>query len=393
MANLALVVFTEGNDEMIAPESMSLSEGWSLAVGWTTDAYSGNDTIAGGLVNSGTILTSNGHDVIRAPGYRGITNYVTGTINTGSDDDIIAITRTDFSQDLKNHGTIDLGDGDDTITITGDSSPGLGPLAGIENLHSGVILTGGGNDVITVNGRIRNVGKIDMGIGRDLISSNQFLDNHGTIMMGVGDDRINITSPASITLVTILNSGNILTGSGDDRIFGTNNDIGTFPLFNSIGIGNGGSIHTGIGHDRITGTGGNYGVVNSGTINTADGNDVITGNGATKGIENYGSILTGDGSDSVNALRGGFSGLGTTNLGSGSDILRGFGTGTFYGGPGSDTLIFNPGIYTITAAAPGFYQITNLGVQMTVSSFERFGAGADVPLFAMAVLAGQVTFT
>ena len=398
MADLAFVVFTEGNDEIISPERWGFSEGWSLAVGWTKDAFAGNDTIAGGLVNNGTILTSNGNDVIRAPGYRGITNYVTGRINTGSDDDTITITRTDFSIDLKNHGAIDLGDGNDSITISGDSSPGIGG-GGIENFHSGVILTGGGNDAITVNGRgaqIKNVGRVDMGIGNDTLSSNQFLDNQGTIAMGVGNDKINITSPASLTLNAILNFGNISTSSGDDRIIGTNNDTGSFgpiPLFTSTGIANGGLIHTGIGHDRINGTGGNYGVVNTGTINTTDGNDVITGNGVTKGIENNGSILTGDGNDSVNALQGGFSGLGTTNLGSGNDVLRGFGTGTFVGGPDSDTLIFNPGIYTVTTVSPGVYQITNLGIQMTVSSFERFGAGADVPLFAQAVLAGQVTFS
>jgi len=395
MADLSFVVFTEGNDEIISPERWSLSEGWSLAVGWTKDALSGNDTIAGGLVNNGTILTSNGNDVILAPGYRGITNYGTGTINTGKNNDIITIARTDFSQDLINYGTIDLGEGNDSITISGDSSPGLGPLAGIQNFSSGVLLTGSGNDSITVNGRgsnIKNLGRVDTGTGNDTISSNQFLDNQGTIVMGMGDDRIIITSPVSLTQNTILNSGNIDTSSGNDSIIGTNNDIGSFPLFTSTGLANIGTIHTGSGDDRLTGTGGNYGLVNGGTINTADGNDVITGSGGTKGIENNGSILTGDGNDSVNALLGGFSGLGTTNLGFGNDVLRGFGTGTFQGGPGSDTLKFNPGTYTITAAAPGTYQITKLGVQMTISGFERFGAGADVLLFSQAVLAGRVTF-
>jgi hypothetical protein len=386
MADLAFVVFTEDNDEIVSPERWSFSEGWSLAVGLTKDALSGNDTIAGGLVNNGTILTSNGMDIIQAPGYRSIVNYATGTINTGTDDDIISITRTDSSETLKNYGTIDLGDGDDSITIFG----------GIQNFHSGVILTGGGNDVITDNGSgmsFENAGRVDMGIGIDSISCNLYLYNSGTIQMGVGNDSINMTTPGYRQAASLLNSGNILTSSGDDRIIVTNTHVGALPLFPSTGISNSGTIHTGIGDDRLTGKGGNYGVVNYGTINTAGDNDVITGIGLTKGIENNGSILTGDGNDSVNALQGGFSGLGTTNLGSGNDVLRGFGTGTFLGGPGSDILVFNPGTYTITAGAPGIYRVSNLGIQMTLSGFERFGAGANVPLFAQAVLAGQVTFT
>jgi hypothetical protein len=395
MANLFFVTFTEVNDEIVAPVVGSISEGWFLGEGQRNDSLAGNDTIAGGLLNNGTLLTNTGDDAILAPGYRGVINNQTGTINTGTGSDRIIITRvSDYNQDLKNYGLINLGSGNDTLSISGESTLG-GPRSGFENFVNGRILTGSGNDAITVNvpgTNIRNLGTIDTGTGNDRISCNDFLENAGRIVMGDGADSLRITSPVSRFLVAISNTGSIDTGSGDDSIVGTAADIGFFPMF-TTSISNGGTILTGSGNDRLSGVGGNYGLSNRGTINTGDGNDILTGGGATKGIENNGMILTGRGRDTINALQGGFSGTGTTNLGADSDSLRGFGTGIFQGGPGSDSLVFNPGTYTITAAAPGIYHIITPDAQMTVSGFERFGPGANVPLFAQAVLAGQVIFS
>ncbi|MEB3333351.1 MAG: hypothetical protein VKP70_00020 [Cyanobacteriota bacterium] len=396
MADLARAGFTPLHDEIISPIVLSLYEGWSLAAGRILNALTGDDTIGGGLVNNGTILTSYGNDLISAPGYRGVVNYSTGVINTGSGSDSISITRvSDINTDLKNYGLINLQAGNDKILITGSGTPGVGPLSGLENYTTGQIFTGNGSDVITVNGRgsrIRNAGLLDTGRDDDTISSDQFMENPGQILTGLGHDVIRVTTPISVSTYSIFNEGSIQTDSGNDTLTGSNSDIGFFPLFTS-GIANAGMIFLGTGNDRIAGVGGNIGIRNFGTIHAGEGHDIITGQGATTGIENWGTILTGLGDDTVNALTGGFAGLGILDLGSGNDVLRGFGTGTFDGGLGIDILDFQPGNYTITASGGGAYRISKGGLQMTVSRFERFAAGADVPLFSQAVLAGQVTFS
>jgi Ca2+-binding RTX toxin-like protein len=108
------------------------------------------------------------------------------------------------------------------------------------------------------------------------------------------------------------------------------------------------------------------------------------------GIYNDGTIDTGSDRDLVDALIGGFAGSGITNLGAGDDTLKGFGRGTFQGGSGQDTLVFNPGTYTITAGVGAGNYIIN-GI-MNVSGFELFGPGADITSFSAAVAAGSVRF-
>jgi hypothetical protein len=396
MPDFNAIAFSPSHDEVISPIVMSLHEAWTLASGRTQNTLGGNDTISGGLVNRGTCLTGRGNDVISAPGYRGLVNYETGIILTESGNDFIIINRvSDSNNDIKNYGLIDLGVGDDNISISGDSTPGIGPLSGLHNFAGGQFFTGKGMDTITVRGRgtrFRNEGLFDTGEHSDTIICDQFLDNPGQILTGSGHDVISVTSPVSLTSYAIFNEGTINAGIGNDTLTGSNTDVGFFPLL-TTGISNSGTILLEKGNDHLNGIGGNVGISNGGLINSGDGNDVITGQGATKAIENWGTILTGSGRDTVNALEGGFGGLGTLNLGIGNDTLLGFGTGTFEGGLGTDVLTFRPGTYTIAATAGGAHQITNAGLQMTVLGFERFGAGANLTLFSQAVLAGQVTFS
>ena len=131
------------------------------------------------------------------------------------------------------------------------------------------------------------------------------------------------------------------------------------------------------GNDIIKGTSSTYyGIFNDGTINTGDGNDRITGTGGTgSGISNYGTINTGDGNDIVDALEGGFDGDGTTYLDAGNDTLKGFGTGNFYGGAGTDKLFFGEGTYVISGSTVVFN-----GATMNVNQFEKIG-GANGGLF------------
>ena len=117
-------------------------------------------------------------------------------------------------------------------------------------------------------------------------------------------------------------------------------------------------------------------------INALAGNDIIkgtstyfTGTSTYAGIFNYGTIKTGDGNDIVDALEGGFDGDGTTYLDAGNDTLKGFGTGNFYGGAGTDKLFFGEGTYVISGSTVVFN-----GATMNVNQFEKIG-GANGGLF------------
>ena len=255
-----------------------------------------------------------------------------------------------------------------------------------------------GKDTIsgTKNGII-NFGRIDTGAGNDRITGKGHVDgigNYGTIATGKGDDTITGTMGSGrFGRDGILNEGMILAGAGNDRISGLGNDFG---------IRNVGVILTGTGDDTITGKSTrNYGhgIYNDGMIDTGDGNDIILGTSKDKsgvsflnsgviytgagndritgnGIGNYSSIIsTGTGNDIIDALSGGFSGDGTTDLGSGRDTLKGFGTGTFKGGTGIDKILFGQGTYTVTGST-----IVSGGVSMNVFQFEKIG-GANGGLF------------
>lgn len=182
-------------------------------------------------------------------------------------------------------------------------------------------------------------------------------------------------------IVGIQIEGKLDTGSGNDKITGTGADA------NGNGIYNTGTIDTGSGKDSIVGIGPSIGIYNNGTISTGYGNDVIKGSGRSCGIQNDRIIDTGAGDDIIDALQGGFSGIGQTHLGSGNDTLKGFVVpgsqagfeiGTFDGGSGTDRILLGQGTYTITASS-----IASGGVTMTVNAFEKVG-GANGGLFDLA---------
>ena len=108
------------------------------------------------------------------------------------------------------------------------------------------------------------------------------------------------------------------------------------------------------------------------------GNDKITGTSIYElGIDNDGTINTGKGSDVVDALEGRFGGNGDTYLGGGSDTIKGFGTGNFYGGNGIDKMLFSRGTYIVSDSV-----IVSDSMKMNVNEFENIG-GANGGLFAL----------
>jgi hypothetical protein len=204
-----------------------------------------------------------------------------------------------------------------------------------------------------------------------------YVVSNQTVNALAGNDKI--TGRGGIVGIQI--EGKLDTGSGNDEITGTGADA------NGDGIYNTGTIDTGLGKDSIIGIGPSVGVYNNGNINTGKGNDLIKGTGRSCGIQNDRIIDTGAGDDIIDALKGGFSGIGQTYLGSGNDTLKGFVVqgsqtgfklGTFDGGSGTDRILLGQGTYTITASS-----ITSGGLTMTVNEFEKVG-GANGGLFNLA---------
>ena len=123
------------------------------------------------------------------------------------------------------------------------------------------------------------------------------------------------------------------------------------------GVSFGGTILLGGGNDKITGIGQTHtGIGNYGLIKTGGGNDTLRGVGIIDtdptredfGIRNEGTILLGDGDDTVDALIGGLGGNGYIHFGGGTNMLKGFGKQTVYGGGSRESrILLNPGTYYI----------------------------------------------
>jgi hypothetical protein len=271
----------------------------------------------------------------------------------------------DYGDGITNRGSILTGAGADAIYGRA-ADAGTGSIS-----NSGIINTGGGNDIVDANG----------------------IKNSGTIYTGPGDDAV-VGWPFE-GFQGIVNSRRIVMNVGNDRISGGG-------LYNGIWNLSGALISTGDGDDIIEAqTEGSYNddydafsIRNLGAIDTGSGNDLIKGSiyesYASWSMENLGSITTGDGADTIDALWGGFFGTGLADLGSGSDTLKGFGAGIFKGGTGIDTMVFTPGRYAIRRLGGGEFMIGGL---MKVSGFEAFGDGANHTNFATAVSHGSVIFS
>ena len=241
-----------------------------------------------------------------------------------------------------------------------------------------------------------NGGKIDSGLANDRITGNgksRSGDAYGIALNGInGETKID-------------------TGLGNDSVVGKAASRGGNAFGLEVnGINAETKIDTGLGNDSVIGNGnstsGNaFGINNlrNSTIDTGDGDDTVTGvassaTGEAVGIFNNGVIDGGAGDDVFDALTGGWGGNGRADLGSGNDTVRGFGSGTFDGGVGFDTLVFNAGTYNIARVGSQLdrFEITLSSLQnspvMTVTEFEFFGEGDQQTSFASAVAAGQITF-
>ena len=352
--------------------------GGVVNLGIIANTLSGKDSIAG----SGGVDTSNAVLTGLAPLYFGIENLGEIIMGNGQDSitgSAIGIDPTYFVFGIYNQRTISFGNGNNN-SITGKAEGdgdylgdpetfGAFPIAGIYN-RSGLIKMGNGNnDSITGTGIAKGKGGYSSGI---------FNRQGGTIAMGDGNND-SITGTGGF-YNGIYNRGTITMGDGNnDSITGTGISDGAYGIYNQ-NVGSNPSITMGDGNnDSITGTAkgkNTVGIYNEMgcTITMGDGKGTITGTGESVGIYNDGIINTGEGNDSVIA-NGGFAGSGSLFLGEGKDLLKGFGSGSFSGGEGIDTLELTTGAYTVGISGTTT-TFTSGSTIMTTTEFEKLMAGA-----------------
>jgi hypothetical protein len=350
--------------------------GGVVNLGITANTLSGKDSIAG----SGGVDTSNAVLTGLAPLYFGIENFGEIIIGNGQGSitgSAIGIDPTYFVFGIYNERTISFGNGNNN-SITGiakgdgyylgnPDSFGAFSIGGIYN--RGTITMGNGN-----NNSISGIG-IATGVGS--FSEGIFNRQGATISMGDGNND-SITGTGGF-YNGIYNRGTIIMGNGNnDSITGTGIGDGAYGIYNQ-NVGSNASITMGNGNnDSITGIaiGNNsVGIYNElgCTITMGSGKGTITGTGESVGIYNDGIINTGAGNDSVIA-NGGFAGSGSLLLGEGKDFLKGFGSGSFSGGSGVDTLELTTGAYTVGISGTTTTFISGSTI-MTTTEFEKLITG------------------
>jgi hypothetical protein len=279
-----------------------------------------------GISNKGLINTGNGKDIIIAKGgtyTHGYSLENSFTIDTGDGDDIITSANV-----LYNEGVINTGNGDDSIIASYYGSPYWAAIMNVNAIETGEgndIITSSAVIYNTEDGinntrkAISNDGTINTGNGQDSIISLGNFTNKGGVFLGADNDSITVSilTSASVMIdeIDLLKRGlenfnAIETGDGDDRITSTG------VIYNE------GVINTGDGNDYIEGvdiTGTGYGIYNNGgAIITGNGNDSIIANeGFESGPNSSGAWFLGEGDDYIKGF-----GSGDFYGGNGNDTLE-----------------------------------------------------------------------
>jgi type IV pilus assembly protein PilA len=140
----------------------------------TGDNNNDSITVDSNIQGSGTINTFDGNDVVAIAG--DVKNRA--TVNTGAGDDTITLDR------LRGRSTIDAGEGDDSVVIR-------------EIRYHTILNTGDGNDVVSISSVTSNYrGSVNMGAGDDTLTirdgGTPFSGVNGSFTGGAGTDILNL---------------------------------------------------------------------------------------------------------------------------------------------------------------------------------------------------------
>jgi hypothetical protein len=188
-----------------------------------------------------------------------------------------------YNSGINNSGTIDTGEGDDTISGSNTSNRGNGigfiTLDSRDNIaiynpdnigidNGGTIYTRGGNDSIISQGKFINYGDVFLGDDDDTITSYGVIYNSGRIETGKGNDSI----IADTFYAGFDGLGSVFLGDGNDSLrgFGNGNFNGGQGV-DTLQLTSGGSYTVGISGTAVSFTMGNS------VMNTSDFEIFIAG--------------------------------------------------------------------------------------------------------------------
>jgi hypothetical protein len=132
-----------------------------------------------------------------------------------------------YNYGIKNSGTIDTGDGNDTITGSNLTDNGYLTLSNLDSVaivrdsvaieNGNTINTGSGNDSIISNGKFINYDQVLLEEGNDTITCYGVIYNDGKIDTDKGNDSIIAYGGFESGLN---NSGSVVLGDGNDSLYG-----------------------------------------------------------------------------------------------------------------------------------------------------------------------------
>ncbi len=286
-------------------------------------------------------------------------------VRTGSGNDTLSITMRGGSG--ISSGTVNMGDGDNLLSITGADSA-----------LSGTIVMGSGNDSILID----DTGSPSSSAGK------YGLYGYSNVSMGAGDDLVKVTLTGSSA--EALRTGTLDMGSGNDRI----SFQVTATSSSAVGLNDSARLYMGAGDDllNISATVRNgaslvAGLHNSSLVDLGDGNDTMrlyaTANSTAANVYAYGAagakITAGDRNDDV-LLRASAS----TSAAKGTAEADGVTSGTIDMGVGDDTL-------TIEASASGANAIARGVHALYFQSYTVDGGAGDDLISLNAVASGALS--
>jgi Ca2+-binding RTX toxin-like protein len=359
--------FTGGNGNDTYTLAGTL-EGAIITTGSATSAAAGTDTLNSienyvGSQGDDTIVVNGGSNLIDGQGGNDTLDAGGGsdTVLGGAGDDHILYAIGNGTD------TMDGGDDEDTLTITGTAAA---------NTLSVLFLNG--SLVSVAGGLVSNIEHVEL----DLLAGNDTL-NYGLSLSGV---TVNLTTGTASGFDTIAGVENVTGGLADDVITGgagvnsLNGSTGNDRFVAVAGDGND-SINGGIGTDTYDLSGTTAGA----TVTTTNATSAQIGNDTLNSIEN---IIGSQGNDNINVNGSantidGQAGNDTINAGGGVDIITGgAGNDNITGGTGNDIIRFALGfdddtIVGFDSDATGGQDRLSLGASLGINA-GNFGANVSI---------------
>jgi hypothetical protein len=364
------------NLSAIAANSGTTTSGGATAI---SGVASGFETLVGGSSSGDTLTDSSGDSTIAITGANSGTidglafsSFENLSLSTGID----AVTVSGSGSGVSLTGSLDLGDGTNTLTMNGSAgsiasvSSGSGDDTMVISAGSviGAVNAGDGTNSLTISGTSSSIGSFSSGTGSDSLTLSGG-DVEGNVSTGTGSDTVLISSTASTIGGNLdLGSGDsdtlsyagysnavsvtltaISSGSGSTAAGGATAISGTASGFENLvgGSNSGDTLTDSTGDSTIVISGANSGTIDGlvfsaiENLNLSTGIDGVT---VTSGGSLSGNLDLGDGSSNSVVMNSGAGAIGSLTAGSGNDAITidgGSVTGAVSSGDGTNTLIIN----------------------------------------------------